>query len=212
MLLFVLGVILLVASIVAVAKVNNKMQKNVFIGGIITGIVMIGLGFSAFTPAEDSDKLLDEMLSSEKASRNSEIIRSDVHYEHESQTSESENINDSFNSDYEIESFLKENTKYTDISVSGTYINKPFGAVVTVNVNDAENKAQVVSKVLQAFHENANDRLKNFKGITIMVDDKNKRLKAEYTVDTVINNASVYRPSETQSLAKSWSVVPSPNK
>jgi hypothetical protein len=110
-----------------------------------------------------------------------------------------------------IERFLKEHTKYSDISVSGSYLTDPFGAVITVDVSDKDDKRQVVSKILSAFYEHSDDKLNNFDTINIIVDDGEKRLKTEYLVSTITGNPKVYRLTQVQSLAMSWSTVPSPN-
>lgn len=216
---FWLGIFILLISSVLVAKQNDPTGKKILVSGIVAGLLMIGMGFSAFSPMEEDKN--NRVSSSAETQATSESESSEEQSVSEASSEIKEDASEvestlpkttSFNSDYQIESFLKENTKYTDISVSGTYVDKPFGAVITVNVSNEDDKRQVVSKILRAFYEHAGDKLDDFRSLSILVDDGKKRLKTEYLVPTIMGNAKVYRLTKVESLAKSWEMVPSPNK
>lgn len=55
-LFFFLGLVLVGVCSSKMPKPDTKQKKNIFIGGIIVGILMIGIGLSSFVPTEDSKK------------------------------------------------------------------------------------------------------------------------------------------------------------
>lgn len=173
------------------------------VGAIIISILVM-IQVHKWSDIEKTQERTDESsLTTSTDDENSEDAAETESSSTESSTSSiDEDATDGFDSNYALEDFIQENTSYSDVSVKGTYVADPYTCVITIK--DTHDFRVVVSDVLEAFHDHADDKLNKFDEINIQVKNDSQTLKTSYPVSTVMYDSGVYRPSKVEGLATQW--------
>ncbi|WP_057786433.1 hypothetical protein [Weissella minor] len=203
---YLLLILAMIGIILGIFILNNEQHKKAGIFIIITCFITTILSIALMMYTQNvSDK-----KEAQEASIESSIMKSveetssgsNESDKNSTEISSDEDVADGFDSNYALEDFIQENTSYSDVSVKGTYVSDPYTCVITIN--DTHDFRVVISNVLEAFHDHADDKLNNFDEINIQVKNDSQTLKTSYPVSTVMYDSGVYRPSKVEGLATQW--------